>query len=101
MYLFLTVLGLYCCAGFSLAVESLGYSLVVVHGWVHKLSIAVASHCRACALGHTGSSNCGSLAREHRLNSCGTETSLLHGMWPLPRPGIETISCVGRRILYH
>ena len=32
MYLFLTVLGLYCCAGLSLAVESRGYSLVVVHG---------------------------------------------------------------------
>ena len=40
MYLlFLTVLGLHCCAGFSLVGESEGYSLVVAHG----LFIAVAS----------------------------------------------------------
>ena len=37
--LFLTVLGLHCCVGFSLAGESKGYSLVVAHG----LFIAVAS----------------------------------------------------------
>ena len=31
IYLFMAVLGLRCCAGFSLVVESSGYSLVVVH----------------------------------------------------------------------
>ena len=31
-YLFMAVLGLHCCAGFSLVVESRGYSLVAVCG---------------------------------------------------------------------
>ena len=39
IYLFLAVLGLCCCAGFSLVEKSGGYSLVAVHG----LLIAVAS----------------------------------------------------------
>ena len=38
-YLFLAVLGLRCCVGFSLVAVSASYSLVVVHG----LLIAVAS----------------------------------------------------------
>ena len=32
IYLFLAVLGLHCCAGFSLVVASGGYPLVVAHG---------------------------------------------------------------------
>ena len=39
VYLFMALLGLHCCLGFSLVVESRGYSLVVVHG----LLIAVTS----------------------------------------------------------
>ena len=39
IYLFLAVLGLHCCRGFSLTVESGGYSLVVAH----RLLIVVAS----------------------------------------------------------
>ena len=39
IYLALTVLGLHCCAGFSLVVEIGGYSLVAVH----RLLVAVAS----------------------------------------------------------
>ena len=39
MYLFLTVLGLHCCQGFSLVADSGGYSLVAVR----RLLIAVAS----------------------------------------------------------
>ena len=39
MYLFLAVLGLHCCTGFSLVEASGGYSLVVVR----RLRIAVAS----------------------------------------------------------
>ena len=38
-YLFLAVLGLHCCAGFSLVAASRGYSLVTAH----KLLIVVAS----------------------------------------------------------
>ena len=39
VYLFMALLGLHCCLGFSLVVESRGYSLVAVHG----LLIAVTS----------------------------------------------------------
>ena len=39
IHLFFALLGLHCCEGFSLALESSGYSLVVVH----RLLIAVAS----------------------------------------------------------
>ena len=31
-------------------------------------------------------------ALEHRLNSCSTQTQLLHGMWGLPGSGIEPVS---------
>ena len=39
-----------------------------------------------------GLSSCGSWALEHWLNSCGTHTCLLHGMWDLPAPGFEPVS---------
>ena len=41
---------------------------------------------------HVGFSSCGLWALEHRLSSCGTEAQLLHGMWDLPRPGLEPVS---------
>ena len=54
------------------------------------------SCCRAQALGvwasvavAHGLSSCGSRALEHGLSSCGTRAQLLHGMWDLPRPGLE------------
>ena len=57
------------------------------------------SCCRARALGTRASvvaarglSRCGSQALEHRHSSCGTRAQLLHGMWDLPRPGIEPVS---------
>ena len=28
----------------------------------------------------------------HRLSSCGSRAQLLHGMWDLPRPGLEPMS---------
>ena len=39
IYLFMAVLGLHCCIGFSLVVESVGYSVVAGH----QLFIVVAS----------------------------------------------------------
>ena len=39
-----------------------------------------------------GPSSCGSWAVERRLNSCGAQPQLLHGMWDLPRPGLEPVS---------
>ena len=65
----------------------------------HRLLIAVASRCRARALGTWASvvvarrlSSCGSWALERRLSSCGTRALLLHGMWDLPRPRLEPVS---------
>ena len=62
--------------GFSLVAASRGYLLFVA---VRRLLIAVASLCRAQALGTQASvvvahglSSCGSRALEHRLSSCGT-----------------------------
>ena len=37
-------------------------------------------------------SSCGFPALEHRLNGCGTQASLLCGMWDLPGLGIEPVS---------
>ena len=51
----------HCCAFFSSCNEPRPLSLTV----------AVASLCRAWALGCGDFSSCGSWAREHRLNSCG------------------------------
>ena len=57
------------------------------------------SCCRARALGTQASvvvarrlSSCGSQALEHRLSSCGTWAQLLHSMWDIPRPGLESVS---------
>ena len=53
-YLFLAVVGLHCCVGFSVVVASRGaYSLVAVHGLCRGFSC-----CRAWALGYKGFSSC-------------------------------------------
>ena len=66
---------------------------------VRRLLIALASRCRARALGAQASvvvalglSSCGSWALERRLSSCGTWAQLFHGMWDLPGPGLEPMS---------
>ena len=53
--------------GFSLVVESRGYSLVAVH----RLLILMASPVVAYSSRARGLSSCGSQALEHRLNCCG------------------------------
>ena len=72
---FLSVLGLCCCGGFSLVAKSEGYSLDAV---------LQSKGCRACGL-----LKLQVLRQEHRLNSCGVQTSLLCGMSDIPRSGIE------------
>ena len=81
-----------------------GLSLVALSGATLCYG-AQASHCngfsccRARALGTwasvavaRGLSSCGSWTVEHRLSSCGAWAQLLHGMWDLPRPGLEPVS---------
>ena len=68
VYLFLAVLGLLCCSGFSLVAESRGYCLVAVH----DLLIVVALFCcRAQAPGYTGFHSYSSQVLVLRLRSCG------------------------------
>ena len=57
------------------------------------------SCCRAQALGTQASvvvthglRSCGLWALERRLSSCGAWAQLLHGIWGLPRPGLEPMS---------
>ena len=86
MYLFLAVLSLHCCTGFSLVAASGGPSLVAVR----RLLIAVASPFSEHGLqGSTGFSSCGSWALEHKFSSCGPQALLLWGRWDLPGPGIK------------
>ena len=67
IFLFLAMLGLYCCAGFSLVVESGGYSLVAVQRLLTKVTSLVTEH------GSTkhGLSSFSSWALEPRLTNCG------------------------------
>ena len=39
-----------------------------------------------------GLSSCGTQALDCRLSSCGAWAQLLHGVWDLPRPGLESVS---------
>ena len=44
MFLFLAVLGLRCCTGFSLVVVSRGYSLIATHGLLIAVVSLAAEH---------------------------------------------------------
>ena len=88
-YLLLAVLGLHYCTGFSLVVDGGGYCLAAVLGLLVVTPLVVgqrfqgmqASVVTAHKLGC-----CDSQALEHWFNSCGAWTSLLLGVWDLPRP---------------
>ena len=91
MYLFVAVLGLHCCRGFSLVVLSRGCSLVVVNG----LLVEAASLVWSTGSRFTGFSSCsswaldtGSVGEVHRL-SCYWARDQAH------------VFCTGRWILYH
>ena len=74
--------------GLSLVVASGSYSSLRCTGfslWWLLLLQSMGSR-------HTGFSNCGSRALEHRLSSCGARAQLLHGMWDLPGPGLQPVS---------
>ena len=68
--LFLAVLDLCFCMGFSLVAVSGGYALVVVcrlFSWQRLLLL------QSRGSRHEGFSSCGSWALEHRLSSCGSQ----------------------------
>ena len=65
--MFLAVLGLHQCGGFSVVAESRGFSLC----WLLLLQ-SMGSTAQASVVTVLGLSRCLSLALEHRFNSCGT-----------------------------
>ena len=76
IYLVLTVLGLQCCAGFSLVAASGSSSLVAVGRCLIVVASLVAEHrlygAQAPVVVVRGLSRCGSWALEHMLSSCDT-----------------------------
>ena len=76
-YLFLLVLGVRCCTRAFSDCYELGVTLYC-GAWASHCSGSF--HCRTPAVG------CGA------FSSCGPRTYFPHGMWNLPRPGIETMS---------
>ena len=92
----LAVLSLCGCAGFSLAVGSGGYCPVAACWLIAAASLAVEhghSGTRASAFAARGLGSYSFQALEHRLDGCGTQAYLLHGMWDLPGSGIKPMSC--------
>ena len=85
-----------CCMGFSLVMESGGYSPRAVHGLLTAVASLVAAHrfqgTWASVAVASGFSNCGSQVLEHRLNSCVPWAYLLHCIWNLPESGIKLMS---------
>ena len=71
-----------------LVAASRGYSTLRCAGFSLRWLLLL----RSMGSRHAGFSSCGSRALERRLSSCGTWAQLLHGMWDLPRPGLEPTS---------
>ena len=76
IYLFLAVLGLrFCARAFSSCGER-GPLFIAVRGPLTIAASLVAEH----------------RLQTRRLSSCGSRAQSLHGMWDLPRPGLEPVS---------
>ena len=76
IYLFLAVLGLHFCARAFSSCGKRGPLFIAVRGPLTVTASPVAEH----------------RLQTHRLSSCGSRAQLLHGMWDLPRPGLEPVS---------
>ena len=75
IYLFLALLGLRCCTGFSLVVVLGGCSQVAVFRLlivVASLVWSTGSRCSDSVIPAQGLKSCGSRTPEHKLNSGGT-----------------------------
>jgi len=75
IYLFLAVLGLYCCASFSL-IAGRGSCLAVIGRFLIVVGSLAAEHrlsgAQASVISAHGLTSCSSQVLEHRLASCGT-----------------------------
>ena len=88
IYLFLAVLSLHCRHGLFSSSGKQGL-LSSCGAWANCSDFC---WCGAQALKHMSFSSGGALALEHRLNSCGAQAYLFHGMWDIPGSGIEPMS---------
>ena len=92
-FIFLAALGLRCCARAFSSCGEPGLLFIAVHGLLNVVSSLVAEHglqrVRASVDAACVLSSCSTW-----LSSCGTQAQLLHGMWYLPRPGLEPASPV-------
>ena len=70
---------------------SLHYGACASHCDVFSSCGAQAVGTQVSAAAGRGLSGCGSLALEHRLNSCGAWAWLLCSLWDPPGPGIEPV----------
>ena len=76
IYLFMAVLGLRCCARAFSSCGKWGPLFIAVRGPPTIVTSLVAEH----------------RLQTRRLSNCGSQTQSLHGMWDLPRPGLEPVS---------
>ena len=76
IYLFLAVLGLRLCTRALSSCGKWGPPLIAVRRPLTVASSPVVEH----------------RLQTRRLSSCGSRAQLLHGMWDLPRPGLEPVS---------
>ena len=75
-FFFLAVLGLRFCVRAFCSCGKWGPLFIAVHRPLTIVASLVAEH----------------RLQTHRLSSCGSRAQLLHGMWDLPRPGLEPMS---------
>ena len=91
------------CSGSSL--RTWAYSAVVCSAvWWLLLLWSAGRDTRPSVVAVCGLSSYGSQALQHKLNSCGPWTCLLHGMWDPPGPGLKPLSralALGGWSLYH
>ena len=85
----MAALGLCCCAWAFSGFGERGLLFIAVPAGFSSPWLLLL---RSTGSRHVGFSSCGSRALELRLSSCGTRAWLLHGMWDLPRPGLEPVS---------
>ena len=76
VYLFMAVLGLRFCARAFSSCGKWGPLFITVRGPLTIVASLVAEH----------------KLQMRKLSNCGSRAQLLHGMWDLPRPGLEPVS---------
>ena len=76
LFLFMAVLVLHFCARAFSSCGKRGPLFIVMPGPLTIAASLVVEH----------------RCQTHRFSSCGSQAQLLHGMWDLPRPGLEPVS---------